>query len=181
MPRRLEWDSLSPAERKIAHLHYAGASEATIGYLAETSQATVEATLKRPHVANYLIKLAALNGDELGPSIQSLNEAIETEAERAFQVEREAMERLFALDDPADRRFVHATVASANIAQDILDRAGKRAPTKIAQTVSYGIDEKTRNVLDRVLRESAGVIDVTPGENGNDSTTSGLPIPVDRR
>lgn len=168
MPRALNWELLSPNERRVAHLHIAEASIDTIAYLTEQAPAHVNDVLNRPHVRKYILKLVALNGDEMKPAIQNVTDAIEKAATRAFEVEEQAMERLFGLDDVTDRRFVHAQVSSAQIAQDILDRAGKRAPTKIAQTVTYGIDERSLDSLTRIIKEQ-DAIDVTPSiDNSTD-------------
>lgn len=166
MSRELPIAVLSAAERQVANLHLGGATEPTIAQILDTSQGTVNSILRRPKVARYIMQVSALCGANMAESIENLNEAIEHAATRAFDVEVEAMERLFNLDNPEDRRYVHAQTASATIAQDILDRAGKRAPTRVQQSVTYGIDDKTLNELSRVVKEHE-TIDVTPtSKNG---------------
>jgi hypothetical protein len=171
MPRRIESTGLDPIERRVASLHIGGASNDVIGYLVECSAEHVGVILKRPRVAQFLMKMTAIVGEELGPALKNLGEAMDDAAERAFEVECEAMERLFALDDAEDKKFVHAQASAANIAQDILDRTGKRAPTKIQQRVEYSIAPQTVEHLTRIMSE-AGTIDVTPHVNGKGGTPS---------
>lgn len=159
-------DNLEPLERKIANMHLAEISPGVIGYLSEISAEQVRNILLRPRVARYLMKMEAIHGEELAPSVEKLGDAIAAEAVRAFEVERAAMERLFGLDDTADKRFVHAQVASATIAQDILDRAGNRAPTKIQQKIEHTIPQTMVDQLGRVIGEAFGnpaAIDISPG------------------
>lgn len=172
MSRRVDGVCLSPIERRVASLHIGGASNDAIGYLMEMTGDNVSHILKRPKVAQFVFKMNALMGEEIGPAVKGLSEAMDDAAERAFKVECEAMERLFALDDIEDKKFVHAQASAANIAQDILDRAGKRAPTKVHQKVEYSVAPATVEHLARIINEAGGgedggsnTIDITPESN----------------
>jgi len=156
MSRHLDYRDLEPLERRVALMRAAGMSEAVIGRFIDTDYMTVNAILKRPRVARYLIALESTFVEEIGPSAKHLDAAIQNEARRAFHVEREVMETLFA-----QKENVRAQMGAATTAQDILDRAGKRAPTKIQTEVTHTIDAEALARVADVLNEHKA-IDVTP-------------------
>lgn len=166
---------LEPLELKVAHLRYAGASQGVIAYLAQCSQGHIEAILKRPRVADYLLKLTALHQTDLAPAVRNLNEAIEYEADHAFEVEKQAMDRLAGVWDDAEPTKLHvqAQLGSAQLAQDILDRAGKRAPTKIQQQIRHEVAPATIEHLGRIMQEATSV-DITPGGVSNEDDSGSL-------
>jgi hypothetical protein len=89
--------------------------------------------------------------------VRDLNKAIEDAAHRAFEVEETVMERLFTREYD-----VRAQLGAAATAQDILDRAGKRAPAQQRIQVDYGIEPHALKAAVEALREHERVIDVTP-------------------
>jgi hypothetical protein len=119
---------------------------------------TIAALLKRPRVARYLLAIQSTMVEELDKThVKSLNEAIEESAHRAFEIEETVMERLF------NREYdVRAQLGAAATAQDILDRAGKRAPTQQRVQVDYGIDAIALSAAVEALKEHERVLDITP-------------------
>jgi hypothetical protein len=164
MPRRLEYRELEPIERRVALMRVAGMSEAVVGRFLDTDCMTVSAILKRPHVARFIIALESTFVQDLKESAKHLDNAIMNEANRAFIVEKEVMERLFAKEDD-----VRAQLGAATTAQDILDRAGKRAPTKVIGEVLHSVDAEALSHVADVLQEALThkIIDVTGNGNGN--------------
>jgi hypothetical protein len=148
----------------------AGLSLAAIGQFLDVDYVTVAAILKRPRVARFMLALESTMVEGMDQrSVQGLNEAIENAAHRAFDVETTVMERLF------DREYdVRAQLGAASTAQDILDRAGKRAPSQQRVQVDYGIDSHALQAAVEALREHERIIDVTPGRGvgGGDNNGS---------
>jgi len=164
MSRHLDYRDLEPLKRRCALMRAAGMSEQVIGHFLDTDYMTVSYILKKPRVSRYLIALESTFVNEIGPSAKHLTAAIEQEAVRAFQVERDVMERLFAMEED-----VKAQMGAASTAQDILNRAGKRAPTKIESTVTHTIDAEALAHVASVLLEVNPPVDVTPnGGEGSD-------------
>lgn len=161
MSRHLDYRDLEPIERRAALMRAAGMSEAVIGRFMDCDYTTIAAILKRPRVARYLIALEATFVEEIAPSAQHLTAAIEHEAGRAFHIERAVMETLFT-----QKENVRAQLGAAATAQDILDRAGKRAPTRVQTEITHTIDAEALANVALVLQEHQA-IDVSPGGNGN--------------
>jgi hypothetical protein len=159
--RGIEYRELEAHERRIAMLRLGGASLPAIAYLMETSEAEVRAILDRPRVANYMLKIQATYVNDLAPAVKDLSEAIEHEAARAFEIEKEVMERLFANEDS-----VRAQLGAAATAQDILDRAGKRAPTRSIQAQVHAVAPATLEHLARIIGDAQGEA-LRLEENGN--------------
>lgn len=164
MSRHLDYRDLEPIERRVSLMRAAGMSEAVIGRFLDTDYMTVNAILKRPRVARYLLALETTFVEEIGPSAKNLTVAIDHAANRAFEIEKDVMERLYAKDQD-----IRAQLGAAATAQDILDRAGKRAPTKIQSETIHTIDAEALAHVAKVLTEVNGhsVIDVTPEANYN--------------
>lgn len=160
MSRHLDYRDLEPLERRVALMRASGMSEATIGHFLDCDYMTVNAILKRPRVARYLIALESTFVDDIKASAKHLDDAILSEANRAFQVEKSVMERLYAMSDN-----IKAQLGAATTAQDILDRAGKRAPTRVQTEVMHTIDAEALSHVAKVLGEHQA-IDVTP-HNGS--------------
>jgi hypothetical protein len=160
MSRHLDYRDLEPLERRVALMRAAGMSEAVIGRFIDTDYMTVNAILKRPRVARYLIALESTFVNEIGPSAKHLDEAIQNEARRAFIIEKDVMERLYAKEDS-----IRAQLGAAATAQDILDRAGRRAPTKVQTEVTHTIDAEALARVAEVLNEHQA-LDITPHLNG---------------
>lgn len=160
MPRDLTYRDLDPLERRCALMRAAGMAEPVIGRFIDTDAVHVAAILKRPRVARYLIALEATFAEDLSDAAKHLNQAIENEAAYAFHVEKTVMDRLFEMESN-----VRAQLGAASTAQDILDRAGKRAPTKVQTEVTHTIDAEAlahvASVLEEVHRPPA--IEVTNG------------------
>jgi hypothetical protein len=162
MSRHLDYRELEPLERRVALMRAAGMSEAVIGRFIDTDYMTVAMILKRPRVARYLIALESTFVNEISESAKHLDAAIQNEASYAFDVEKKVMDRLFAME-----KDVRAQLGAASTAQDILDRAGKRAPTKTQTEVLHTIDAEALAHVATVLQEvHAPTIDVTNG-NGH--------------
>lgn len=157
---------LSAQEGKIAAMRAAGASIDAIALLLECPPHTVALALDRPRVAQQVLILTAMMGREMAPAIKDVNEAIEAAASEAFQVNLENMRELHELGRDGGLRHqdkIKAKVSASAIAQDILDRAGKRAPTRVV-TVSGKIPEAAMEHLANVVKEvsgNEGAIDVT--------------------
>jgi len=161
MSRHLDYRDLEPLERRVALMRAAGMSEAVIGRFIDTDYMTVAKILQRPRVARFLIALESTFVQDISESAKNLTAAMDAEASRAFQVERDVMERLYAMEQD-----VRAQLGAASTAQDILDRAGKRAPTKVQNEVIHTIDAEALQHVANVLQEVNGTraIDVTPHE-----------------
>jgi hypothetical protein len=155
MSRQQEYRDLEPIERRAAMMKVAGMSEAVIARFLDMDCTYVGNIFKRPRVARYLIALESTFVSEIASSAKLLDRAIENEAARAFHVEKAVMERLFERSD-----CVRSQLGAAATAQDILDRAGKRAPTKIQASVIHTIDAEALDLVAQVLGE-ARAIDVT--------------------
>jgi len=156
MSRHLDYRDLEPLERRVCLMRAAGMSEATIGHFLDCDYMTVNAILRRPRCARYLLALESTFVDDLRASAKHLDTAIMSEATRAFHVEKNVMERLYEMRDN-----IRAQIGAAATAQDILDRAGKRAPTRVQTEVTHTIDAEALANVAEVLREHKA-IEVTP-------------------
>ncbi|SRR6266849_5383242 len=162
MSRHLDYRDLEPVERRVALMRAAGASQAAIGRFLDCDQVTVDSILGRPRVSRYLIALESTYARGIEESVVDLSNAIEKEATRAFEIERTVMERLYD-----QRESIRAQLGAAATAQDILDRAGKRAPTRTVADIRHSIDPEALRHVASVLRETEA-IDITPRrENGS--------------
>jgi hypothetical protein len=68
---------------------------------------------------------------------------------------------------------VRAQIGAASTAQDILDRAGKRAPTKVQTEITHTIDAEALAHVAEVLQEihgPAAAIDVTNGDRHEEAS-----------
>jgi hypothetical protein len=103
--------------------------------------------------------LSAMIGGDIKSGVEDLNIAIEHTAKEAWQVEvrnmRELDEMGMQLDEP--KHQIRAKLGAIHTAQDILDRAGKRAPTKIQSTnFNATVPPQMMDRLTDVLEELAG-------------------------
>ena len=168
MSRHLDYRDLEPLERRVALMRAAGMSEQTIGHFIDVDYMTISSILKRPRVARYLLAIESTFADDIRNGAKTLDDAITHTANRAFVIEKEVMERLFE-----QKESVRAQLGAANTAQDILDRAGKRAPTKIQSEVIHTVDAEALGRVAQVLKEHQA-IDVTPRRhNGGEVHTEG--------
>lgn len=177
MSRNLEYRNLSPIERRVALMHIAEVSQRDIARFIDVDQATVGNILQRVHVAKFIVAQHSTFARDLAPAYKDLSEAIEASANRAFEVDKEVMERLYATD-VEHKHYVRAMLGAAATAQDILDRAGKRAPTKVVH--SFDIEPTALAAIADVLREDDGIsraIDVTPNGAGLGGEVSPEVIP----
>ena len=163
MSRQQEYRELEPMERRAAMMKVAGMSESVISHFLDCDSGLINAILKRPRVARYMIALESTFVTEIAKSAKILDTAILNSATRAFQIEKEVMERLFEKNDS-----IRAQLGAAATAQDILDRAGKRAPTKVLAEVVHTIDAEALGLVAQVLEESK-TIDVTPRKGFRDA------------
>lgn len=162
----IDYRDLTPIERRCALMRAAGMSEAVIAKFIECDQVHVAQILARPRVAIYLTALESTFVNDISEASKRLNVAIENEAVNAFHVEKTVMDRLFKMEEN-----VRAQLGAASTAQDILDRAGKRAPTKVQTEVTHTIDAEALAHVASVLQEvhTPPAIDVTGGSmNGHD-------------
>jgi len=126
---------LTPEELSIATMRAGGASTVTIATIREIAETTVRSILNRPAVARTVLMLCGIIGSGLEDGIRDLNAAFEDAASEAYLIERTAMRELFDLGDDLvgvdNANAIRAKMGAVTTAQDILDRAGKRAPTRI--------------------------------------------------
>jgi len=160
MSRHLDYRDLEPLERRVALMRASGMSEQTIGHFIDVDYMTIKGILNRPRVARYLLAIEATFADDIKHGAKVLDDAITHTANRAFYIEKEVMERLFE-----QKESVRAQLGAATTAQDILDRAGKRAPTKIQTEVTHTIDSEALGRVAQVLQEHKA-IDITPQNRG---------------
>jgi hypothetical protein len=149
----------------------AGMSDGVIARFLDMDSCLVGNIFKRPRVARYLIALEGTFVNDISKSSKILDTAIMHAADRAFVIERDVMERLYEKTDS-----IRAQLGAAATAQDILDRAGKRAPTKIQAEVVHTIDAEALDLVAEVLRESKA-IDVTRESRDHGSTTESASEP----
>lgn len=163
MSRHLDYRELEPLERRVALMRAAGMSEQTIGHFIDVDYMTISSILKRPRVARYLLAIESTFANDLREGAKTLDNAIIHTANRAFVIEKEVMERLFE-----QKESVRAQLGAATTAQDILDRAGKRAPTKIQTEITHTIDAEALGRVAQVLKEHQA-IDVTPRRSNGEA------------
>lgn len=163
--------NLTSLERTVAVMHTGGATHAAIAHLLEMSEPSVANILHKPHVAHFCMLLHAIVSGDISKGVQDVSKAIDTQAARAFELETEQMERLNDLANREDLKpstEVRARLGVVTTAADILDRAGKRAPTKVINTNITGrIPQAAMDQLTEVLKEFKPAIDVTP-QGGSD-------------
>jgi hypothetical protein len=165
---------LNPLERRIASMRAAGATIDSIALTVERESATIRNILLRPRVARFVMIVAGMVGADIADSVKDLNAAIENTAKEAWQTEvrnmRELDELGIAYDEPKHK--IRAKLGAITTAQDILDRAGKRAPTKIQNTnFNVSIPPQAMERLTDVLEELVEANKQTQAEpdNGNSS------------
>lgn len=179
---------LTPVERRAALMRAAGATLAAIGQFLGSEEQHVKDILHRPHVLSFMGFLNATDCESLTPSVEKLNEAIETTAARAFVVARDNMEDLHEMGEDLrgadDRTAVRAKLGAVATAQDILDRAGKRAPTRIIGGVVHTVDptalDHLASVVERIGERSeqkqiAETIEVIPEREGDPGDQQAAP------
>lgn len=170
MGRVSEYRDLEPRERRIAMMRAGGASATAIGMVLEIAQQTVREVLSRPRVGRAIMTLQGMVVDEVEDGVELLNSVIKATANRAFEIERTNMEDLHVMGREAEEPHVaiRAKLGAVATAQDILDRAGNRAPTKIISTnLNANISPADLEHLAEVLKESRA-IDVTQQGRGEE-------------
>jgi predicted metal-dependent phosphoesterase TrpH len=101
-----------------------------------------------------VLAIEATIASGIAQGVEDLNVAIETAADEAFGVELVNMRDLHQMgmdicQETAPREKIKAKLGATAIAQDILDRAGKRAPTRVVQTNLSG--KIPQEALDRMV------------------------------
>lgn len=140
-------------------MRVAGASVDNIAYLLEMSAGAINHTIKRVRVANYILLLNGIASEGLEEGILDLNDAIKSAATEAFDLEIKNMRELDLIGDLNNehietRDIIKAKLGAVATAQDILDRAGKRAPTKVLSTSLHGhIPDAALERLAKVAKE----------------------------
>jgi len=167
-----KYKDLNPKERRVALMRAAGASEALIAQELESDSDHVRRILARPQVAKAITRLTAQFATEAAPIIRDLNAEIEAVAADAFDRLRRNMK---ILDEVGDERLeaddfkngIRAKLGCVATTQDILDRAGKRAPTRTVGAVMHVIAPEQLEKLERIICDSTtggGVVGVSaPG------------------
>lgn len=171
MPRKLEYRDLESHERRACMLRAAGGSIQMIALELECSAETVRQLLKRPRVARFLMLLQGFVADGVEDLVEAVNVKIRATADRAFEVESTMMEDFVDMgeqhdDDPHVK--IRAKLGAVATAQDILDRAGNRAPTKTINTNLVGnLPAEALAGLADILKESRA-IDVSKESPGRE-------------
>lgn len=173
MGRHAIFQELHPLERRVAFMRVAGADLRTIALVTEKDETSIREITLRPRVANFMMVCTGMIADELAPAVGNLNDSINEAATRAFEIENTVMERLFANDES-----VRAQMGAASTAQDILDRAGHRAPAK---AITYNMHEIAPGSINQLARAISDVSnsnprDITPTPRGyNNGERQGVP------
>jgi len=161
MGLRQGYKDLEGYERRAALMRIAGASTNDIALLLETSGAEVSDIMARPHVSKFILHVSGIIADEAEEVVESakaVNERIVEAASEALDTELEIMRELRTRKDN-----VRALLGAANTAQDILDRAGNRAPTRSITGVVHSVSPEAIERLGEVIKEmKPPAIDVTP-------------------
>lgn len=145
---------LSERERRAAMMYVAGASTEAISHCMEMTILAIRDILLRPHVAAFILKLQAQFVDDIRPAMTELSTRIEEHCERAFVVETTVMNRLFDVNED-HKEYVKAQLGAAATAQDILDRAGKRAATRTQNLNMHVVAPATIEALGRILKDDS--------------------------
>ena len=151
--------SLTPQESRVALMRVAGASEATIALEIESDTQHVRTILSRPHVAKQITKLSSQFAADAAPVIRNINAEIEAVAADAFDRLRRNVE---IFDEVGDNRLaegdykngLRAKLGCVATTQDILDRAGKRAPTKSIGAVMHVVAPEQLEKLERIIGDA---------------------------
>lgn len=148
---------LNPLERRIALMRLAGASVPSIVMATERDETYVYHVLKRERVVHFMNIVTGMMVQEAAPVAASLNNVIQATKGRAFEVEREVMENLFRLTPDGEevtiRDYIRAQIGAATTAQDILDRAGERAPAQTVNLHAHAVAPQTIDSLTKALSE----------------------------
>lgn len=166
MSRHVEGGMLDPLASKVAMERAAGMSLESIAFDCGCSSETIKNILARPAVARKVLVLESMIGRITQGSLLDLDAAIQESAHMAFEVEKNAMVDLVSIGDrnieSDDSVAIKAITAAAATAQDILDRAGKRAPTVVkTQRATGQIPQSVLDNLGLVLDEMKVTVDVT--------------------
>lgn len=173
-------------------MHVAGASNHVVAEMLAMNPLTVANILERPRVQKFCLLLHGVVSDGLEEGVADLNAAFKAKAQRAFELEHAAMDRMDKLASTADETVgpntrIRASMGVVFTAKDILDRAGYRAPTKVYTYGEGSITPEAANALAdaarelRQLREIDRTIDVTENSNGNGAKTPDPKLLTDGR
>lgn len=152
---------LTPQERKIVHLRCAGMSMGAVALQLGTYEQNVRNILSRPHVLRYMAKLEAELCVELAPVARALSEEMEAVSGEAFD---RLVDNMRSLDEIGERACasddlkngIRAKLGAVASAQDILDRAGKRAPTKTIGAMMHVVAPEQLEKLERIMGDVIG-------------------------
>jgi hypothetical protein len=165
---------LNPQERRVAMLHSAGLAASTIALELQTYTENILNILKRPHVANEITRISAALSDEIAPTARNIENELELVAGEAFDRTLSVMRRLDEVGEDALeandlKNGIRAKLGVLTTAQDILDRAGKRAPTRTIGAVAHIVAPEQLEKLGRILGDLRGV-------GGGEGGTVGISI-----
>ena len=152
---------LNPTERKVAMLHAAGMSMPAIAIQMQWTSDRVENVLKRAHVSRYITTLIAAISEEITPVARQLTVELEAFAGEALDRQVNVMRTLDRIGDEALEKSdlkngIRAKLGVLASTQDILDRAGKRAPTRTIGAVAHIVAPESLERLERIMTEVAG-------------------------
>jgi len=151
MAMRLPYKDLEGYERRAALMRIAGASTNDIALLLETSVAEVSHIMARPHVSKFILHVSGMVADEAIEVVEAakdVNTRIVEAAGEALDTELEIMRDLRERKDN-----VRALLGAASTAQDILDRAGNRAPTRSITGIVHSVNPEALARLGEVIKE----------------------------
>ena len=178
--RGTTYKNLTPQESRVVLMRCAGATEAAIAVQIESDSLHVQRILARPHVAKEITKLSAQFATDAAPVIRNINAEIEAVAADAFDRLRRNME---IFDEVGDSRLaegdykngLRAKLGCVATTQDILDRAGKRAPTKTLGAVMHVVAPEQLEKLERIIGDATSgegrYATITPGPAGEDAAS----------
>lgn len=172
-------NGLTAFETKVAQMRAAGATQGAIALALESNQASVQQALIKPRVARLVLVLQGMIVGGTLDGIKDLNEAIEKSSTEAFGVTLKNMRELDELgmtleEDPKSQ--IRAKLGAVATAQDILDRAGKRAPVRTFNVnANVPIPPEAVTALTDVLREMSGV-----GQGGEGHESTGKVIGINK-
>lgn len=154
---------LSPTEQKVVLLKASGMSAPAIAIQLEMNAEQVYNVLERSHVAKAFTRVTAQMCGEIAPVARAISEELEAVAGEAFDTTVSVMRDLNAVGDEALavedlKNGIRAKLGALTSAQDILDRAGKRAPTRTIGAMVHAIAPEQLEKLERIVG------DVTKGD-----------------
>lgn len=150
---------LNPSQRRIAMLSVAGMSEGAIAIQLGMAAGQISKVLKQPNVTRYITRISAEMATEIAPVARNITAELETIAGEALSRQVNVMRTLDQVGDDALEKDdlkngIRAKLGVLATTQDILDRAGKRAPTKTIGAVAHIVAPESLERLERIMSEA---------------------------